>query len=145
MVEITLASIHLGTSRRVVTLGLDGRDLAGEFLTTLRKSNPRGAESLYTRIQTVAEYDRFENEFTFRSVRDGIFEFKRPGLRLYAFYDEIEGLDPQLIIATNGGTKNNKKEQQTDIARAQSLRSRYLAAKLVSTTRFRLHLLDYEN
>jgi ABC-type Fe3+-hydroxamate transport system substrate-binding protein len=145
MVEITLASIHLGSARRVVTLGLDGRDLAYEFLTTLRKSNPRGAESLITRIQTVAEHDRFENEFTFRSVRDGIFEFKRPGLRLYAFYDEVEGLDPQLIIATNGGTKNNKKEQQADIARTQSLRNRYLAAKKVSTTRFRLKLLDHEN
>lgn len=145
MVEITLTSIHLGSARRVVTLGLDGKDLAYDFLATLRKSNPRGAESLITRIQTIAEHDRFEHEFTFRSVRDGIFEFKRPGLRLYAFYDEIEGLDPQLIIATNGGTKNNKKEQQTDIARAKSLRNRYLAAKKISTTRFRLHLLDYEN
>lgn len=94
MIEITFSTIHVGTARRVVTLGLDGKDLADEFLLRLAKSNPRGAESIKIRVQTVAEYDRYENEFTFRNVGDGIYEFKRPGLRLYAFYDDVAGLKP---------------------------------------------------
>jgi len=146
MVEITLTTIHLGTSRRVVTLGLDGKDLSQEFLNNLERSNRPAAESLKNRIKTVSDHEHYHhNTEIFRSVGNGIYEFKPPGLRLYAFYDEVEGLDPQLIIATNGGTKNNKKEQSSDIARASSLRKRYLAAKKIPTTRFRLQLLDHEN
>lgn len=145
MLEITLSTIHVGSARRVVTLGLDGKDLAEEFLIRLAKSDPRGAESIKVRIQTVAEYDRYENNFTFRSVGDGIYEFKRPGLRLYAFYDEIPSLKPQLIIASNGGGKNTRKEQNTDIAKAKSLRRRYLEARSLSNAKIHLITLDHEN
>jgi hypothetical protein len=145
MIEITLSTIHVGTARRVVTLSLDGRNLADEFLNRLIKSNPRGAESIKTRVQNIAEHDRYEHEFTFRSVGGGIYEFKRPGLRLYAFYDELPGLKPQLIIASNGGTKNTRKNQQADIAKAQNLRARYLAAKSQPSTKIQLILLSHEN
>jgi hypothetical protein len=130
MVEITLTSIHLGSARRVVTLGLDGRDLAYEFLADLAKSDRPAAESLKNRIKTVADHDHYHhNEQIFRGVGDGLYEFKAKHIRLYAFYEQLPGENPQLIIATNGGTKNNKKEQRTDIARAKSLRAQYLAAK----------------
>lgn len=145
MVEITLSTIHVGSARRVVTLGLDGKDFAEEFLLRLAKSDPRGAESIKIRVQNVAEYDRYENELSFRSVGAGVYEFKRPGLRLYAFYDEISGLKPQLIIASNGGTKNTRKQQIADIAKAQQLRSRYLDAKRVPHAKIRLITLDHEN
>lgn len=145
MIEITLTTIHVGTARRVVTLGLDGEDLANEFLSRLTKSNPRGAESIKVRVQNVAEYDRYEHELTFRNIGDGIYEFKRPGLRLYAFYDDVPGLKPQLIIASNGGTKNTRKAQQADIARAKALRARYLAAKVQPATKIRLIVLPHEN
>jgi len=145
MIEITFSTIHVGTARRVVTLGLDGKDLADEFLLRLAKSDPRGAESIKIRVQTVAEYDRYENEFTFRNVGDGIYEFKRPGLRLYAFYDDVAGLKPQLIVACNGGTKNTCKEQNADIAKARRLRSRYLEAKSLPNAKIRLILLHHEN
>ena len=128
-----------------MTLGLEGRDLADDFLTRLARSNPKGAESIKTRVQNVAEYDRYENELTFRDVGDGIYEFKRPGLRLYAFYDEIPGLTPQLIIASNGGTKNSRKEQDADIAKARRLRFRYLEAKRLPNAKIRLITLDHEN
>jgi putative component of toxin-antitoxin plasmid stabilization module len=142
MIEITLNTIHVGTARRVVTLGLDGKDLADEFLSRLIKSDPRGAKAIKTRVQNIAEHDRYEHELTFRSVGGGIYEFKRPGLRLYAFYDDLPGLKPQLIIASNGGTKN---DQNADIARAQSLRASYLAAKSQPTTKIRLIILSHEN
>ena len=145
MVEITLSTLHVGSARRVVTLGLDGKDLAEEFLTNLAKSNPRGCESIKIRIQNVAEYDRYENDLTFNDVGGGIYEFKRPGLRLYAFYDQIPGLKPQLIIATSGGTKNSKKEQNGDIARAQVIHRRYLAAKALPNAKIKLITLNNEN
>jgi len=142
MIEIILSTIHVGSARRVVTLGLDGKDLADEFLSCLIKSDPRGAKSIKTRVRNIAEHDRYEHELTFRSVGGGIYEFKRPGLRLYAFYDEVPGLKPQLIIASNGGTK---KDQDADIARAQSLRASYLAAKSQPNTKIRLIILSHEN
>lgn len=145
MVEITLNTIHLGSARRVVTLGLDGKDLAGQFLGRLAKSNPKGAESIKVRIQHIAEHEHYENQFTFRSVGDGLYEFKRPGLRLYAFYDDDPELSPKLIIATNGGTKNTRKEQQANIACAKRLRERYLAAKNQPTTQLKLIILENEN
>ena len=142
MIEITLSTIHVGAARRVVTLGLDGKDLAKEFLSKLLKSDPRGAKSIKTRVANIAEHNRYEHEITFRSVGGGVYEFKRPGLRLYAFYDDLPGLKPQLIIASNGGTKSN---QDADIARAKSLRASYLAAKSQSTTKIRLIILSHEN
>jgi putative component of toxin-antitoxin plasmid stabilization module len=142
-VEIVLETVHVGSARRVVTLGLDGKDLAREFLLELSKRNPRGFEFIRSRIRAVAEHDRFENQITFRSVGDGVFEFKRPGLRLYAFYDNLPGLEPQLIIAANGGQKN--KAQQRDIKQAKLLRSRYLAERNKPDVKIRLITLPDEN
>jgi len=141
--EICLNTIHVGSSRRVVTLGLDGKDAALGFLKALAKSNRSGFEAIRARIRAVAERNRFENDRTFNNLGDGIYEFKGPGLRLYAFYDELPGLQPQLVIATNGGSKNTKKEQQADIARAKLLRCRYLESKL--RAKIRLIILPHES
>ncbi len=142
-IEIVLNTIHVGSARRVVTLEMDGKDPAAEFLTDLAKHDARGFDFIRSRVRAVAEHDRFENELTFRSVGDGIYEFKRPGLRLYAFYDNLHGLQPQLIIATNGGKKN--KGQQGDIKRAQLRHRTYLAAKAQPNVKIRLITLSNED
>ena len=80
-------------------------------------------------MATITSLETYNNDRKFKNVGDGIYEIKVPGIRLYCFKDEIEGLPAKLILATNGGTKNNKKEQNSDIKRAAGLRSRYLAAK----------------
>ena len=144
-VEIVLTTIHIGPARRVVTLGLDGKDLAQEFLLSLAKSNRSGFEMIQARVKAVAEHVQHENQYTFRHLGNGLYEFKRPGLRLYAFYDELPGLKPQLIIATSGGTKNTAKEQQRDIAKAQALQARYQAAKSKADTKLKLIILPDEN
>lgn len=128
-----------------MTLELGGRDPAHEFLSALSRSNLSGAESLKNRIEFVAEHDRYENQYTFRSVGNGIYEFKTRGLRLYAFYDDLPGLEPQLIIATNGGTKNTRREQNADIARAADIRLRYLEAKSGVGVKIQLITLDHED
>lgn len=131
-VEITLSTLHLGAARRVVTLAINGKDPAEDFLSKLQKDDRNKLESITTRIRAVANYPRYENKITFRDVGDGVYEFKRPGFRLYAFYAEINGQD-QLILCTNGGTKN--KDQQKDIRLAKALKDEFFAAlKLPDTS-----------
>ena len=125
-VEITLRTIHVGDARRVVTLDIDGKDPAREFLMDLARHDRNQFESILTRIRSISNHPRYENQITFRHVGDGIHEFKRPGLRLYAFYDEIDGRN-QLILCTNGGSKN--KRQQKDIRLAKSRKDEYLSIK----------------
>jgi len=131
-VEITLSTLHLGAARRVVTLAINGKDPAEDFLSKLQKDDRNKLDSITTRIKAVANYPRYENRITFRDVGDGVYEFKRPGLRLYAFYAEINGQD-QLILCTNAGTKN--KDQQKDFRQAKALKHEFFAAlKLPRTT-----------
>jgi hypothetical protein len=144
-VEIVLTTVHVGKARRVVTIGFNGKDLAQAFLLSLAKSNHTGFEMIKKRIKAVAERDDYENEYTFSHIQEGVYEFKRPGLRLYAFYDDLPDCKPQLIIATNGGTKNTKKEQSQDIAKAISIKQRYLALKAESSSKIKLTTLPNEH
>lgn len=128
--EITLTTVHLGSVKRVVTLGIDGKDLAHEYLLKLGKSNQQGLQSILKRLKAISEHESIEKQITYRHVGEQVFEVKtKSGLRFYTFPDEIEGLGHQLIIATSGGKKANKKEQNADITKAKALRKSYLAAK----------------
>jgi len=137
-VEITLTSFHIGGAREVVTLSLDGKDPALKYLSKLAKKDAAAFDSIHTRIKTVAEYERYQNLQTFRDVGGGVFEFKRNTprlLRLYAFYDEIDGIG-QLIICTNGGDKTS---QDQDILAAKARKKEYTLAKKKPDT-----ILNYE-
>lgn len=121
----------------MVTLDLGSGSPADEFLETLHRSNREGFDALEARIRAIANHLRYQNPLTFKSLGQGLFEFKtkKTGLRLYAFYDEIPGLQPQLIIATSGGGKG---KQSSDIRQARDLRQRYLDAKLLPDTRIEI-------
>lgn len=121
----------------MVTLDLGNGSPADEFLETLHRSNREGFDALEARIRAIASHLRYQNPLTFKSLGQGLFEFKtrKSGLRLYAFYDEIPGLQPQLIIATSGGGKG---KQSSDIRQARDLRQRYLDAKLLPDTRIEI-------
>lgn len=121
----------------MVTLDLGNGSPADEFLETLHRSNREGFDALEARIRAIANHLRYQNPLTFKSLGQGLFEFKtkKSGLRLYAFYDEIPGLEPQLIIATSGGGKG---KQSSDIRQARDLRQRYLDAKLLPDTRIEI-------
>jgi hypothetical protein len=127
-IDIILKTIHLGNCKRVVTLDINGKDRARKFLEKLKKDDGRKWKLLANRIGLVSNFNSYENDQVFNYLEDGIYEFKRPGLRLYAFYDEL-GDEHQLILCTNGGTKNTKKEQQSDIDRAKSIKADYFTAK----------------
>ncbi len=108
-------------------MGINGKNLAHKFLSKLAHDDSRKMASLRARIRSVADYDRYENELTFKHVGEGLYEFKRPGIRLYAFYHEFEATH-HLIICANGGTKNTKKTQNADIAKARQLKNDYFHA-----------------
>lgn len=129
-VEISLSSIHRGSCREVVTLEIEGKDRADEYLKKLKKKDLKAYRSIITRIKTVAEYETYENDQTFRPVGEGVFEFKRNNpklIRLYAFYDDIDGIG-QLILCTNGGGKGQL-QQSEDIQKAKDIKKKYIEAK----------------
>jgi putative component of toxin-antitoxin plasmid stabilization module len=134
-IDIILQTLHVGECRRVVTLDINGKNLARKFLEKLKKDDGRKWQLLVDRIENVSNFHSYENNQIFNFVGEGIYEFKRPGLRLYAFYDEI-GDEHQLILCTNGGKKNTKKEQQNDIRRAKAIKADYLAAKTSPEAQF---------
>lgn len=134
-IDITLTTIHVGSRREVATLAIDGKDPAAKFLTELKKKDANAYDSIQTRIRTIAEYEHYQDKQTFRPVGGGIYEFKRNNpklIRLYAFYDEIEG-EGQWVICTNGGDKTHQKQ---DIAKAKAIRKFYLEAKKQDDTTF---------
>ncbi len=135
--EIVLKEIHVGSCRTVVTLRLDGDGSAEDFLNTLIASNPNAARSLQTSMATITAVGEYHNERKFKRVAEGIYEIKVPGTRLYCFKEQLDGLSTKLIVATNGGGKNTKREQNRDIQRAIGLRERYLVAKAEDATTFR--------
>lgn len=136
-IDIKLKTLHIGDSRRVVTLDMNGKDEAYAFLKKLQKDDSQKWNALNTRIATVSNYPNYSNKLTFNPVGDGIYEFKRPGIRLYAFYDELAE-EHQLILCTNGGKKNTKKEQNADIQKAKKIKANYIAAKSDPSTEFTL-------
>lgn len=135
--EIFLNTVHVGSVKRVVTLGMNQQDQAYDYLLKLGKSNAQGFSSILGRLRAIAEHDRFENKQTFRHVGEQVYEVKTSqGLRLYTFLDTLDDQSQshKLIIAVCGGKKGNKKEQSADIAKAQQMRRAYLAAKKIKTT-----------
>jgi hypothetical protein len=140
--EITLKELHCGSCRTVVSLQLGDDDQVTEFLKGLIKSNPNAASSLQTSMATITSVDPYRNPRKFRDVGDGIFEIKVPGIRLYCFKDQIDALGTKFILATNGGTKNNAREQNSDIKRAAQLRDRYFAAKKLPGTQLNYIQID---
>lgn len=135
--EIFLKTIHIGSAKRVVTLGINQHDQANDYLLKLGKSNTAGLSVILARLRVIAEHDRFENKQTFRHVGGQVYEVKTSqGLRLYTFLDtvDVQSQSQKLIIAVCGGKKGNRKEQSADIAKAQQMRRDYLAAKKSKTT-----------
>lgn len=86
--------------------------------------------SLQTAMATITAVEVCRNDRKFKRIARGIYEIKVPGVRLYCFTDRLSDDQPmKLILATNGGGKNTKKEQNGDIKKASQIRERYLALK----------------
>ena len=124
--DVRLLTVYPGSVRNIVALVLDSRCDADDFLRECQHKNPKHFAQLLSRVHRVAHHQQLIlNEAFFRKERDGIVAFDTAsGWRLYAFQD-----GNQLIILTNGGTKNGKKEQTRDINKAVQMRATYEQAK----------------
>ncbi|NJM39114.1 MAG: hypothetical protein HC845_15365 [Akkermansiaceae bacterium] len=96
-------------------------------------------------MATITATESYHNDRKFKNVGNDVYEIKVPGVRLYCFKDQIDGLSSKLIIATNGGSKNNKKEQTADIKRALQIKDRYFTAKNSADTTLNYISKSHEN
>lgn len=125
--EITLKELHRGVCKTFTALAIGKDESVFDFLKDLDKSNRQASKQLQNAMTTIASEPAYHNPRKFKSVGNGIFEIKtNSGIRLYTFLTQIEGLsEPQFVIATNGGTKNNAREQNRDIERARALKNAF--------------------
>lgn len=133
--EITLKELHVGACKTVTALQMNNDASLGDFLHDLILSNPKAMNRIQTAMATISSEPHYYNDTKFKSVSEkGIYEIKAGGIRLYCFQDTLSDDLPRLIIATNGGVKNTKKEQHRDILAASQIRERYLKAKKDDST-----------
>jgi len=121
--EVIAYEIYGGSVRTVAALALDGSDDLIDYLAKLRKSNPKGYDILHGSFETLCNERAFHERATFKCLdrATGLYEFRASSLRLYGFFHANT-----LVLLTNGGTKNNKKEQSRDIARARRIQNETL-------------------
>jgi hypothetical protein len=121
---IPVFMIHRGACRSVLALGLGGERPALAFLDELQRQNPKGLQILRGQLKLLCELPVIRARDTFKLLDSHrqLFEFRtRAGLRLYCFLD-----GDSLVVVTNGGKKNTRKEQDRDINRARDLHDTYL-------------------
>lgn len=122
--EVQAYEIYSGSVRTVAALALDGADDLLDYLASLRKSNRKGYDILHGYFEALCDDRELHDRATFKCLdrATGLYEFRPSSLRLYCFIYENT-----LVLLTNGGTKNNKKEQSRDIARAMQIQKKTLS------------------
>ena len=134
-VEITIKELHVGACKTVVSVQINDNTELQDFLDGMIKSAPKGGTGIKSAMVTISSEDNYVNKTKFKSVSEkGIYEIKAGGIRLYCFQDRLSDNLPCLIIATNGGGKNTKKEQNRDIKKASKIKAEYFEAKKLDTT-----------
>ncbi|MCP5531970.1 MAG: type II toxin-antitoxin system RelE/ParE family toxin [Akkermansiaceae bacterium] len=121
--EIVAYQVKAGAARETVALQLDGECPARDFLLELAANNAKGFQILDGQIQFLCDAPRIQPRETFKLLDASrqLFEFRlRSGIRLYCF---LAG--EALVLLTNGGKKNTKKEQNADIQRARDTYERF--------------------
>ena len=115
--EITAYQVKLGAERQLITVELDGSCPALEFLKNLKQDNAKGFQILDGQMRFLADVAEIipRKQFKLLDTTRQLYEFRqRSGIRLYC---HLAG--DTLVILTNGGKKNTKKEQNRDIQIAQ--------------------------
>jgi hypothetical protein len=116
-----------GAAREVVALGIHDERPGLDYLSELRRSNPKGHQILIGQIRLLCDVPDLRTKATFKLLDPNrqLYEFKtRSGLRLYCFAD-----GNALVILTNGGKKNTPREQNRDIEKARRLHDEFLTLK----------------
>lgn len=121
--ELIAYRVKAGVAREAVALELDGHCPARDFLLELAESNAKGFQILDGQIQFLCNVPQVSPRETFKLLDTSrqLYEFRlRSGIRLYCAVVERE-----IVLLTNGGKKNTKKEQNSDIQRARDAFDRF--------------------
>lgn len=121
--EIIAYRVKAGVAREVVALELDGECPARDYLLDLANNNAKGFQILDGQIRFLCDVPKVGPRETFKLLDASrqLYEFRlRSGIRLYCVV-----VGTELVLLTNGGKKNTKKEQNTDIQRARDAFDRF--------------------
>lgn len=121
--EIIAYRVKAGVVREAVALELDGDCPAKDYLLELADNNAKGFQILDGQIQFLCDVPQVGPRKTFKLLDASrqLYEFRlRSGIRLYCVV-----VGSELVLLTNGGKKNTKKEQNSDIQRARSAFDRF--------------------
>jgi len=113
-----------GKSYSIYGLEKDGRCPVSEFFSEMELNDEDALASMFALLKRMAEHGPGHNIEKFRSVRNGIYEFKAKQLRACWFYDE-----GRMVICANGFAKGAKKAQNRAINEAIKDKDAYFAAK----------------
>ena len=106
-----------GDKFKIYGLIVNGACEADEFLQGL---SDKEKGKLIPLLQYTAQSGTMKNEQKFKSVGDGIFEFKGFQSRLFCFFDE-----GRVIILSHGCIKKRDKLDPADIKKARSRKDDY--------------------
>lgn len=106
-----------GDKFKIYGLIVNGTCEAEEYLKEL---SDKEKNKLIPLLQYTADSGPPKNEQKFKSVGDGIFEFKGFQSRLFCFFDE-----GRIIILTHGCIKKRDKLDPADIRKARSHKEEY--------------------
>lgn len=106
-----------GDKFRIYGLMVNGACEAEEYLEGL-SAKEKG--KLIPLLQYTARTGPVKNEQKFKSIGDGIFEFKGFQARLFCFFDE-----GRIIILTHGCIKKRDTLNPVEVRKARSLREEY--------------------
>jgi len=115
--DIVAYEVHSGIKRELVALELDGKCPAQEFLLNLETTNAKGFQILKGQIRFLADVQNIVPRDTFKLLDAArqLYEFRtRSGIRLYCFL-----VGHTIVLLTNGGKKNTRREQNKDIQKAK--------------------------
>jgi phage-related protein len=106
-----------GDKFKICGLMINGTCEAEEYLKGLPDKEK---QKLFPLLKYTADSGPVKNEQKFKSIGDGIFEFKGFQSRLFCFFDE-----GRIIILTHGCIKKRDRLDPADIKKARSRREDY--------------------
>jgi phage-related protein len=95
-----------------------------EFLSKLEVTDMDALDSMHALLNRMADHGPGHNKQKFRSVGNGIYEFKAKQVRLCWFYDA-----GCMVICTHGFSKGTKRMQNRMIREAFDQKEAYFEAK----------------
>lgn len=114
---LSLEVIVSGDAKDIVAIKKGGRCACRDYFETL---DERTRKKLFAIMSVMANRGEYKNTDKFRSLRDGIYEFKARSARVFCFFFD------SYVICTHGAYKYTKKKLNDEIKKAKIERNQFL-------------------